>query len=165
MAATYEPIATTTLSSAASSITFSSIPGTYTDLRLVLVLKFTASAAVYLRFNNNTTNTYSWTELQGDGTSATSSRGSDTAGFALGNVAFDPSQWGMATVDIFSYTGSTNKTSLTQRADDTNGAGNVMSSVSLWKNTSAITRIDLINQASTTFQTGTIATLYGILKA
>jgi hypothetical protein len=32
MAKTYEPIATTTLGSAAASITFSSIPATYTDL-------------------------------------------------------------------------------------------------------------------------------------
>ena len=38
MATTYEPIATTTLGSAAASITFSSIAGTYTDLRLVLSL-------------------------------------------------------------------------------------------------------------------------------
>ena len=34
--ATYEPIATQTLASAAASITFSSIAATYTDLRLVL---------------------------------------------------------------------------------------------------------------------------------
>ena len=39
MPATYEPIATTTLGSAATNITFSSIPATYTDLRLVLVAR------------------------------------------------------------------------------------------------------------------------------
>jgi hypothetical protein len=37
MPATYEPIATTTLGTAAAFITFSSIPATYTDLRLVIV--------------------------------------------------------------------------------------------------------------------------------
>ena len=37
-AATYEPIATTTLGSAASTITFSSISGSYTDLILVFLL-------------------------------------------------------------------------------------------------------------------------------
>jgi hypothetical protein len=36
MATTYEPIATTTLGTAAAFITFSSIPATYTDLRLVV---------------------------------------------------------------------------------------------------------------------------------
>jgi hypothetical protein len=35
MAITYEPIATTTLGTAAASVTFSSISGAYTDLVLV----------------------------------------------------------------------------------------------------------------------------------
>lgn len=166
MPATYEPIATTTLSSAASSITFSSIPGTYTDLKLVLVVKMTANTGVYLRYNNNTASTYSQTEIWGDGATAISQRASDTAGFSLGNVAFQNTQWGMANVDIFSYSStSVNKTALVERADDKNGSGNVMRVVSLWPNTSAITRIDLINQAATTFTAGTTATIYGIKAA
>ena len=36
MPATYEPIASTTLGSAAATISFSSIPGTFTDLVVVL---------------------------------------------------------------------------------------------------------------------------------
>jgi hypothetical protein len=39
MATTYEKIATTTLGTAAATFTFSSIPATYTDLRLVVVMQ------------------------------------------------------------------------------------------------------------------------------
>jgi len=52
---TYTPIATQTLSSAVTSVTFSSIPQTYTDL--ILVMNVTnSSATVYkaLQFNTDT---------------------------------------------------------------------------------------------------------------
>jgi len=166
MPATYEPIATTTLSTAASTITFSSIPATYTDLRLVLVIKPTASCAVYVKLNNNSAVTYSFTQIAGNGTSATSSRGSDSAGFVLGaNIAFQDTEMQMGTVDIFSYAGSTNKTALSSFISDLNGSGNVGYNVSLFPSTTAVSRLDLINQASTTFATGTTATLYGIKSA
>ena len=160
---TEKAIATTTLGSAASTITFNSIPATYTNLRLVLVCKMTANAGVYVRFNNDNTSTYSWVGLYGDGTSAASYRATDTAGFAFGPAAFRSNEWGMGTFDVFSYTGSTYKTSLVNQSNDSNGAGYSSSIVSLWPITSAITRIDLINQAATTFAAGTTATLYGIL--
>ena len=63
MAATYEPIATTTLGSAASSITFNSIPATYTDLRVVLVGTTTATANCWLTFNSDGATNYSDTFL------------------------------------------------------------------------------------------------------
>ena len=73
MPATYEPIATTTLGSAASSITFSSIAGTYTDLRVVFTPQgATAGVSAYLEFNGISTTTYSETYLQGNGTTASS---------------------------------------------------------------------------------------------
>ena len=65
MASTYEPIATTTLGSAASSITFSSIPATYTDLRLVLVHTPSASTGnAQMQFNSDTATNYSYTYRQ-----------------------------------------------------------------------------------------------------
>ena len=72
--ATYEPIATTTLGSAANAITFSSIPSTYTDLRLVGT--FLAPDADYsdinVQFNNDTGANYSYTLLLGYGTGTSS---------------------------------------------------------------------------------------------
>ena len=77
MTATYEKIATNTLSSAAISLTFSSIPATYTDLVLITSSQHAASDAssrLYLNFNSDTATNYSYTQIRGSGTAAFSSR-------------------------------------------------------------------------------------------
>jgi hypothetical protein len=67
-------------------------------------------------------------------------------------------------MDFFSYAGSTNKTVLIEISQDYNGSGVVQRSVALFRDTAAITRLDL-TAVGTTFAIGTTATLYGILKA
>jgi hypothetical protein len=157
-------IATQTLGSAASSITFSSIPSTYTDLRLVV----TATAAsggqdVGMQFNGDTASNYSITSLQGDGGTATSSR---ITGFGNYRITYN----GLYTsttipiniqTDIFSYAGSTYKTGLSTASGDLNGSGVVARNVGLWRSTSAITSLSII--CGVNFNIGTTATLYGIL--
>jgi len=165
MAATYEPIATTTLSSAASSITFSSIASSWTDLRLVFVPKFNASAANYsLYFNGDTGTTYSITRLSGDGANAASYRGTNQSGLFLSQSPASGAVF-LSTIDIFSYAGSTYKTCLTTLSGDKNGSGNVNNIVGLWRSTSAITSILIDTGGSAGFDTGTTATLYGIKAA
>ena len=166
MPATYEPIATTTLGSAASSITFSSISSAYTDLRLVLVGTTATSGAIYLQFNSDTGSNYSSTSLEGRGTTANSQRLSNRTkieleGYWFANTSTTPF---LQTVDVFSYAGSTNKTVLTTASNDQNGSGEVLRTVGLWRSTSAITRIDIV-AGTPNLATGTTATLYGILKA
>ena len=164
MPATYEPIATTTLGSAASTITFSSIPATYTDLRLVLTTTTSSADTVYLQFNGVSTTTYSGTYLYGDGATASSARRTSVtgmyAGFGITTSTTIPSMW---TWDVFSYAGSTNKTTLNTVSNDFNGSGAVTRSVALWRSTAAITSVSAIVGAN--FNTGTTATLYGIKKA
>ena len=78
MAATYTPIATTTLGSAAASYTFSSIPSTYTDL--ILIASGLVSTNGYdfdIRVNGDTATNYSYTALGGNGSSAASYRNSN----------------------------------------------------------------------------------------
>ena len=166
MPATYEPIATTTLGSAASSITFSSISGSYTDLRCVLV--FTGNggnASASLRVNGDSGSNYSLSRLTGDGASASSSRDTSQTNILLtGNPYATSTIPQLTEIDIFSYAGSTNKTFLVKASADRNGAGYVEYAVALWRNTSAITSI-VISSAVNNFATGTTATLYGILKA
>jgi len=166
MATTYEKIATTTLGTATTTITFSSIPATYTDLRLVLVARaVSTSISVDVRFNSDTGSNYSKTILYGDGSAAQSGRG--TSQTAIGTnygSAFDATNPGLLTMDLFSYAGSTNKTVLFTVDNDLNGSGETQRTVALWRNTSAINTIALISSANQ-FKIGTSATLYGILKA
>lgn len=166
MPATYEPIATTTLGSAASSITFSSIPNTYTDLRLVFVAKnVTINDDIQFRFNSDSGTNYSWTTLSGNGTTAASSRSTNnTRLYATSEGNLSTAQFGLATMDIFSYAGSTNKTCLITGNYDENGSGWLERNVGLWRNTAAITAIEIFS-TPTNFAIGTIATLYGIKAA
>lgn len=161
MPVTYDSIATTTLGSAASTITFSSIPGTYTDLRLVLVGRVSATNANIVFYVNGNTSSYSQTNIYGNGSTVTSDRLTNMDGWYatqadLGSTTI-PSLY---TLDIFSYAGSTNKTSLFVSSQDKNGSGVVFHGVGLWRNTSAITSVTMLQ--SSNFAAGTTATLYGI---
>jgi hypothetical protein len=167
MPATYEPIATTTLGTAAANITFSTIPGTYTDLRVILVATGDASAAgqaVLTRFNSDTGSNYSVTRLSGNGTSATSGRFSNIASIYTSFDGLSTTVPTFQQIDIFSYAGSTYKTCLISNNEDKNGSGYVEARVGLWRSTSAITTVAVIANSGN-FATGTVATLYGILKA
>lgn len=167
MPTTYEPIATTTLGSAASSITFSSIPATYTDLRIVFVGNcVSASRYLALTFNADLLTNYSMTYLAGDGTSAVSSRRTnDTVLYSNNYSGSSITIPQMITADVFSYAGATNKTTLFTTASDKNGSGTTDVAVGLWRSTSAITSIALTYVATANIAAGSIATLYGIKNA
>lgn len=163
MPATYEKIATTTLSSAASSITFSSISSAYTDLRLVFVGKHNGTAGgIQMTLNNDSSALYSGTDLYGTGSAAGSSRYSAATSWNFAGGFFLNSDPGLVTLDLFSYAGSTNKTALIEVSLD-GGTPRIGRHVVLYRSTSAINRIDLSIPSSAA--AGTTATLYGILKA
>jgi hypothetical protein len=114
---------------------------------------------------NSSGSACSWTQLAGDGSAASSGRittGAGRAYITLNYNVLSTTIPQMYTVDIFSYAGSTYKTSLVTFQEDNNGSGYVGNKVGLWPSTSAITSITL---NGTNFAIGTTATLYGILKA
>ena len=165
MPATYEPIATTTLGSAAASITFSSITSAYTDLRLGLVTRDAGAGGILkLTFNGSSATNYSDTWVRGNGATATSGRNTTQAYINMQYATGGASNWGLLTADIFSYAVSTNKTVLLTNSNDENGSGFVYRQVGLWRSTSAITSLTVTTNSGT-MATGTTATLYGILKA
>lgn len=168
MPVTYEPIATVTLGSDSQPITFSSIPSTYTDLRLVLVIRKNATTAtnVQLRFNGDTAGNYSYTGLFADGASVSSYKQINQSQMAIWVAAvFAAGDIALITADIFSYAGSTNKTVLSTGSIDRNGSGYVDRTVGLWRSTAAVGSITLFDTSSRTFGAGTTATLYGIKAA
>jgi len=162
MPATYEPITTTTLSSAILNLDITSIPGTYTDLKVIMTGVPSANDTLQMRFNSNTSN-YSRTRLSGDGSDAASGRNTNQTRFTIAdNKTTQPF---FVEFDIFNYAGSTHKTMLYSYNLDRNGNGEVVKGVALWRNTAAITELNFFNQFGANFNSGTTVTIYGILKA
>ncbi len=156
---TYTPIATTTLGSAQNSVTFSSIAGTYTDLKLIVSSTLASSQVTLVQFNGDTGN-YSQTRIYGDGTNVTSDRQS------LADIGYSGSASpSVFIVDIMNYSNSTTFKTLLSRWNTAGNTNFVGASVSLWRSTSAINSVKILNLSSVNFQTGSTFTLYGIASA
>ncbi len=162
MPATYDKIATTTLSSVASNITFSSIPATYTDLVLIINYRLDGAgtgAAGALQFNSDTGSNYSATFMYGTGSSAVSARATNAT---YADVAFMSSNsWATSISNIQNYSNATTNKTVLSRNSVSNGE--VTAYVNLWRNTAAINTIKVF--AGSNYAVGTMFTLYGILKA
>jgi hypothetical protein len=158
---TYVALATQTLSTNTANVTFSSISGSYTDLKLVFVGPGdSGSSAFYYRFNGDSGSNYSMTELKGDGSgSSTSARYSgETYMYALGH-GFAASE-SIITTDFMNYSNTTtNKTALTRWGD----SQRVAQTVGLWRSTAAINSISIHSLG--TFISGSTFSLYGIAYA
>lgn len=166
MATTYEKIATNTLSSATGTVTFSSIPATYTDLVLVMNLKgSTTNLYPVLQFNSDTGTTYSQTGIYGTGTAAGSQRTSGsnqiyiTSNATMSNTDFNFN----SIVHLQNYSNATTYKTVLSRSN--NAANEVDSNVGLWRSTAAINIIDIKCLSTGTFSVGSTFTLYGILAA
>jgi len=160
MASTYEPIATTTLGSAAASVTFSSITGTYTDIVLVADLKKVSGSISVLgvTLNSDTGSNYSYTRLIGNGTTASSDRTSNSTVGAGGYITTAQSN---NILQFMNYSNTTtNKTFLVRTNNE-----RVAAFVNLWRSTAAITSIKLEELVTGDIATGSTFTLYGIKAA
>lgn len=162
MALTYEPISTTTSSGTTTSITFSSISGSYTDL--ILVMNTTPSnvtSFIGMRFNGDTGSNYSATRLYGNGTSATSDRNTNGTSAQVGTVRESGINTTICNINNYSNS-TTNKTIISR---DSVVDFRVGALVSLWRSTAAITSITLICPDASGFGSGSTFTLYGIKAA
>ena len=166
-AATYVPIATTTLGSASSPVTFSSIPSTYTDLVLISsVLGVTGTSYILQATVNSDSGTnYSTTWMLGNGTAASSGRSTSATSIYLGHLTgFLTTGSPMTAITNFpNYSNTTTYKTTLSRGNNTGTDTEAI--VGLWRSTAAINRIDLTLGSGTNFQTGSTFTLYGILGA
>ena len=162
----YESIATTTLGSAQSSLTFSSFSG-YTHLQVRSLARQTLGTVSYMfiRFNSDSGSNYSYHTVYGDGASAATDYSSTTYGVA-GLQGGTTNIFAASVLDILDYS-NTNKFKTTRVLDgvDVNGSGGYVElTSSCWRSTSAITSIEIFLSGAD-FATGSTFSIYGIKGA
>lgn len=168
MANTFVKIASSTVGAGGvSSVVFSSIPQTYTDLQ-VLVSSRADNANVYgwftYTFNGNSSSLRSaWIEPDGSTVATGSTTTFMLGGSSNGNNS-TASTFGNTSIYIPNYTSSNNKPSSSDDVGENNATTSYMDLVAnLWSNTSAITSITFVPQTGTgTFRQYSTFTLYGI---
>jgi hypothetical protein len=153
---------TQVLASTASTVTFSSIPQGYTDLVIVAVpIAGSGGADLSIRFNSDSGSNYSHTILWGTGSSAGSNRYSNQTYILCdyyGSVGSNPST---RFINVMNYSNTTTYKTVLARAGNAGSGTDAI--VGTWRNTAAITTIDIFQ--GPTFGVGSTFTLYGIAAA
>ena len=169
MANTYTLISSNTLTSNAASVTFSSIPATFTDL----VLRFSARTATAtalsnakFRLNGLSTAIYTYTQINASGTTVTSNRssgGTETDLYVDGNTA-TATTFGNSEIYIPNYQSTTQKPIGTFNTTENNSAtvNDIATQALLVNLTSAITSVGFSLSGVEVFVTDSSFYLYGI---
>jgi len=178
MATTFKLISSVTVGSGGTNtITFSSIPQTYTDLCLKTSLRgdttnsdigITGFQTHYTRINNNLGSLHSGRYLQGDGSAASSgSNGPETVWRATGSTNTSDTANTFANSELYipNYTGSSNKSASLDMVGENNGttSGSFLSAL-LFASSSAVTQIEVFTSSGNFVEYST-AYLYGISNA
>lgn len=159
----YTLIASQTLLNPTATVTFSGIPQGFKDLMLEFnggIVKAANIDSLLVQFNNDTGSNYSYTDLSGNGTTASSTRQSSATYFWCDVAATNLGLSSVSTFNVMSYA-NTNvyKTTLYREAT----AGNdTEARVSLWRSTTAITSIKLFPYTGSGFATGSTFKLWGV---
>lgn len=146
----YDSIATITAGSGgASSAIFSSIPQTYTHLQIRIITRSTFGASnwpIFVQPNGSGSSIYAYHNLQGDGSTASSSAASSQSLMQLGETSAasgTANAFGTFVIDILDYANTNkNKTVRTLYGFDLNGSGIVGMRSGLFASTTAITSLN-----------------------
>ena len=171
----YESIQTFTVGSGGTaSISFTSIPSTYSHLQLRLLTRTNRADTndfMTIRFNGDSGSNYAYHSLYGNGASAGAndtgtSTGTPWSGVTAGGNA-TASMFGAAVVDVLDYSATTKyKTTRLLSGTDQNGInGRIYFMSNLWQNTAAITTVTIIPTHGTLFSEYSSFALYGIRGA
>ena len=170
MATTLVKIQTVTVGTAVATIDFTSIPQTYTDLKIVLSVRSDRNTGTQsdfqLRFNSNTSN-YSRNFVQGNGSSTSSGLDSGASFGLIGTSVQDTdtaSVFGSAEVYIPNYTSANFKSWSSDSVRENNAtSGSQILVNGMWSDTAAITSVTFYVESNTQlFKQYSSATLYGI---
>ena len=171
MATTYTLISSNVLASTTSTITFSSIPATYTDLVVRLSARMSVAGPDNINVQvNSFTNSHSYTDVYGSGSTTTSTRATGVGFFRLQNILIGTE----ATANTFcsaecyfpSYTNSANKVMSHFGVGEDNVANPVyaVATAGLLSQTATISSLT-ITPAGGSFVSGSSFYLYGISNA
>lgn len=163
-AGAFELISTQVLTSTATSITFSSIPGTYKHLQIRAAAKATSdgSAALNYRLNSDTGTNYSWHYLATNGSSITS-YGTSATTLMRATLYY----WGMSSTypvahicDILDYANTNKYKTIKALSGQAGSSANELGLHSgLWQSTSAVTSVTIL---CSTAAIGSRFSLYGV---
>jgi large repetitive protein len=159
----------------ASSVEFTSIPATFTNLQLRCLVRSDRSigdgADLKIKFNGSSTD-YAFRDLTGLGANPVqASAGTSAVAIGLQRIASDNTAaaniFAGMVIDILDYTStSKNKTVRSLGGYDRNGGGEISLSSGLWyASPAAITSIELTTTAATEFKSYSQFALYGIKGA
>ena len=169
MATTYVKIAAVNLTSgSASSMDFTSIPSTYTDLNLLITARGTSGGedSITMKINGLTTSIYSQRAAEGNGAAASSFNQSGVntavrAGIMDGSTDTSNS-FSSTSIYLPNYASAYNKSVSIDSAPETNGTTAYMNLIAYQvATTGAITSISLYPNTGS-FAQHSSATLYGI---
>ena len=165
VSSSYESISTVTLGSSASSITFSSIPSTYSHLQVrCFSIGAVGNQDVLMYFNGvNSSGNYAYHELKGDGSSASSSATTSAAAMFVASNSTNPTNPTAYITDVLDYANTNkNKTIRTLSGKDSNGSGNASLFSGVFLSTNAISSITIYTPGSFPFNQYSSFALYGI---
>lgn len=160
---TYDLLDSVTLSSSASSVTFSSISQGYRDLVIVASAALTAGTGnLTMRLNSDSGSNYSGVSMEGTGSAAQSGSGSTWNQFYV-NIN-NGSLWstkGIDVIQIMDYSTTNKHKSILARGNGLGTGNSVGANAGRWANTSAVTTVQLL-AGGATLAAGSTFYLYGI---
>lgn len=165
----YDSIATASGTGSSGTITFSSIPSTYTHLQIRGISRNSyPSSQTNVRFNSDTGSNYSNHMFYGEGNAAYAAQNASQTFFRFYGLSYSSLTAGIMSghiIDILDYANTNKyKTARTLGGFDANGSGEQGLFSGLWMSTTAVTSIDLI-ATSGNWTTDTRFALYGIKGA
>lgn len=150
-----QAIANITLSASSATVTFSNIPQTYRDLRLIVNAYCPGGDNSIIRFNGDSGVNYASVSMSGNGSTTTSGATSYSEIYVstMGTAMIT----GIA--EIFDYAQTDRHKTVLTRGNDTTAY--IMARANRWTNTAAITSIAVT--CSSSYSVGSTFTLYGVL--
>jgi hypothetical protein len=166
VATDYESIATINGNGSTATITFSSIPSTYSHLQVRVMARVAAGGEdLSVRFNGDTGANYSRHRLTGSGTAAAAAGNASVNQITtLGSAGMPTTAniYAVTIIDVLDYANTNKyKTARMLSGQDSNGSGGVDFTSGAWFNTAAVSSLTIYANASN-FPTAASFALYGI---